>query len=110
MNTVFTDTRMYNLISNITTKIQVYKKSTNLPEINGKLCINRDKHLKLKSLILLVIPKNALCALNCITITDYHCWLTVGPECIILPVVIASGLTWFIRYIYYWNLPFLNNV
>ena len=29
---------------------------------------------------------------------------------IILPVVSVSALTWFIRYIYYWNLQFLNNV
>ena len=29
---------------------------------------------------------------------------------IIRPVVSASALTWFIRYIYYWNLQFLNNV
>ena len=26
------------------------------------------------------------------------------------PVVSVSALTWFIRYIYYWNLQFLNNV
>jgi hypothetical protein len=33
-----------------------------------------------------------------------------SPEVIILPVVSASSLTWFIRYIYYWNVQFLNNV
>jgi hypothetical protein len=32
------------------------------------------------------------------------------PQSIIRPVVSASALTWFIRYIYYWNLQFLNNV
>ena len=32
------------------------------------------------------------------------------PEGIILPVFNASTLIWFIRYIYYWNLQFLNNV
>jgi hypothetical protein len=32
------------------------------------------------------------------------------PLGIIHPVVSASALTWFIRYIYYWNLPFLNSV
>jgi hypothetical protein len=32
------------------------------------------------------------------------------PEDIIHPVVRVSALTWFIRYIYYWNLQFLNNV
>ena len=32
------------------------------------------------------------------------------PDGIIRPVVSASALTWFIRYIYYWNLEFLNNV
>jgi hypothetical protein len=31
-------------------------------------------------------------------------------EGIIRPVVSASELTWFIIYIYYWNLQFLNNV
>ena len=32
------------------------------------------------------------------------------PEGIILPVVSTSALTWFIRYIYYYNLQFLNNL
>jgi len=31
-------------------------------------------------------------------------------EGIIHPIVSVSTLTWFIRYIYYWNLQFLNNV
>ena len=44
----------------------------------------------------------------------YHCVdISTGgilvPEGIIRPVVSASELTWFIRYIYYWNLQFLNN-
>ena len=34
----------------------------------------------------------------------------VVPEGIIHQVVRASTMTWFIRYIYYWNLQFLNNV
>ena len=34
----------------------------------------------------------------------------VVPEGIIHQVVRASAMTWFIRYIYYWNLQFLNNV
>jgi hypothetical protein len=41
-----------------------------------------------------------------ITITGW----TIVPEGIIRPVVSVSVLTWFIRYIYYWNLQFLNNV
>ena len=32
------------------------------------------------------------------------------PEGIIHPVVSALVLKWFIRYIYYWDLHFLNNV
>ena len=32
------------------------------------------------------------------------------PEIIIRPVVSASGLTWFITYMYYWNLELLNNI
>jgi hypothetical protein len=32
------------------------------------------------------------------------------PEGIICPVVSVSALTWFIRFSYYWNLQFLNNV
>ena len=32
------------------------------------------------------------------------------PEVIIRPVVNASALIWVIKYIYYWNLQFLNNV
>jgi hypothetical protein len=31
-------------------------------------------------------------------------------EIIICPVVSVSALTWFIRYMYHWNLQFLNNV
>jgi hypothetical protein len=31
-------------------------------------------------------------------------------EVIIRPVVSASALIWVIKYIYYWNLQFLNNV
>jgi hypothetical protein len=41
--------------------------------------------------------RNMLCAL-------------LVPEGIIRPVVSASALTWFIRYVYFWNLLFLNNV
>jgi len=46
---------------------------------------------------------------------NYH-WVDTSdggllvPEEIIHPVVSVSVLTWFIRYIYYWNLQFLNNV
>ena len=32
------------------------------------------------------------------------------PEGMIRPEVSASALTWFVRYIYYGNLQFLNNV
>ena len=32
------------------------------------------------------------------------------PDSVIRPVVSVSSLTWVIRYIYYWNLQFLNNV
>jgi hypothetical protein len=35
---------------------------------------------------------------------------TISPEDIIRPVGNDSTLPWFIRYIYYWNLQFLNNV
>jgi hypothetical protein len=46
----------------------------------------------------------------------YYHWVDTSadgllvPEGIIHPVVSASALTWFIRYIYYRNLQFLNNV
>jgi hypothetical protein len=46
----------------------------------------------------------------------YYYWVDTSagglqvPEGIIRPVVGASALTWFIRYIYYWNLQFLNNL
>ena len=40
---------------------------------------------------------------------DSSCGLLV-PECIIRPVVRTLELPWFIRYIYNWNLQFLNNV
>jgi hypothetical protein len=32
------------------------------------------------------------------------------PDGIIRPVVSVSAMTWFIRYIYYWNLQILDNV
>jgi hypothetical protein len=56
------------------------------------------------------------CALNLIftflllSFGRYFCWWTIVPEDIFRPVVSASALTWFIIYIYYWNLQFLNNV
>ena len=34
----------------------------------------------------------------------------LAPEGIIRPVVSVLALTWFIRYIYYYNLRFLENV
>jgi hypothetical protein len=46
----------------------------------------------------------------------YYHWVDISaggllvPEGIIRPVVSDSTLTWFIRYVYYWNLQFLNNV
>jgi hypothetical protein len=36
--------------------------------------------------------------------------LVLEFECITRPVVSASTLTWFIRYIYYWNVQLLYNV
>jgi hypothetical protein len=46
---------------------------------------------------------------------NYHCVDTSAggilvPEGIIHPVVGVSALTWFIRYIYYWNVQFLRKV
>ena len=46
----------------------------------------------------------------------YYHWVEISSgaplvtESIISPVVSVSTLTWFIRYIYYWNMQFLNNV
>ena len=46
----------------------------------------------------------------------YYHWVDTSDdgllvhEGIICPVVSASALKWLIRYIYYWNLQFLNNV
>jgi hypothetical protein len=54
--------------------------------------------------------------LNWISTFYYYHWVDTSagellvPEGIIRPVVSASALTWFIRYIYYWNLQFLKNV
>jgi hypothetical protein len=50
-----------------------------------------------------------------LSIPRYH-WIDTSAgellvtEGIIHLVVSDSALTWFIRYIYYWNLQFLNNV
>jgi len=57
--------------------------------------------------------RNASCALNLISTFYYYHWVDTSaggllvPAGIICPVVSASSLTWFIRYIYYWNLQFL---
>ena len=46
----------------------------------------------------------------------YYYWVDISaggllvPECMIRPVVSVSVLTFFIRYIYYWNLQFLIKV
>jgi len=51
-------------------------------------------------------------SLNHLCFYYYH-WVDTSagglldPEDIISPVVIVLALTWFIRYIYYWNLQFL---
>ena len=48
--------------------------------------------------------------------SDIYDWVNTSaggvfvPQGNIRPVVSASALTWFIRYIYYWKLQFLNNV
>ena len=39
---------------------------------------------------------------------NISCLQSLVPEGIIRPVVSVSALTWFIRYIYYWNLQFLK--
>jgi hypothetical protein len=41
---------------------------------------------------------------------DITAGVLLVPEGIIHPVITVSALTWFIRYIYYWNLQLLNNV
>ena len=78
----------------------------------------------LSNLLILSVPdedysQNVSCALHLyicyLRFYYYHCMDTsVGdllvPEGIICPVGSASALTWFITYIYYWNLQFLNNV
>jgi hypothetical protein len=40
----------------------------------------------------------------------YLYWWTISPQGCHLPSSQCSAMTWFIRYIYYWNLKFLNNV
>ena len=62
-----------------------------------------------------VIPETR-CALNLMSKFYYYYWFDITgvgllvPEGIIHPVVsAASALTWFNRYMYYWNLQFQNN-
>ena len=54
------------------------------------------------------------CCAHYIRSLGFYCYYLVNTSVgglLILPrVVSASTLTWFIRYIYYWNLQFLNNV
>jgi hypothetical protein len=46
----------------------------------------------------------------------YYNWVDTSdggllvPDGIIRPLVSSSALTWFIIYVYYWNLQLLNNV
>ena len=49
---------------------QVYQKSSDLTQITGKLCNNRDRKLKLKNPDMSGYSSNASCPLNCITITE----------------------------------------
>jgi hypothetical protein len=54
--------------------------------------------LKAKALIYICDTSSSSCGLS-------------DPEGIIHPLLnVSTHFTWFIRYIYYWNLQFLNNV
>jgi hypothetical protein len=76
----------------------------------------------LSNILALSVPdkgysRNVPCALNLISTFYYNRWadtsagrLLVPAECIMWPVISVSALTWFIRYIFYWNLQFPNHV
>jgi hypothetical protein len=80
-----------------------------------KININKSFMLGLRPLSYLSIlsvpdegySRNVLCALNLISTFYYHHWVDASagglliPEGIIRPVVSASALTWFIRYMCY---------
>jgi hypothetical protein len=62
-----------------------------------------------------VIPETCLAHPRYLPLYHYHSVETSAggllfPKGIISPVVSVPVLAWFIRYIYYWNLQFLNNV
>ena len=54
----------------MSTIYQVYQKSSDLTQIIGKLCINRDRHLKLKNPDMSGYSSKASCPLTCITISE----------------------------------------
>jgi hypothetical protein len=69
----------------------------------------------LSNLSILSVPdegysRNALCTLNLMSTFYYYHWVDITgvgllvPEGIIRPVVSAAALTWFNRYMCYWNL------
>ena len=76
----------------------------------------------LSNMLALSVPdkgysRNVSCALNLISTFYYNRWadtsagrLLVPAEGIMRQVVSVSALTWFISYIFYWNLQFLNHV
>ena len=74
-------------------------------------------------IFMVVIVKSSLqklygCHFDWLTVTEYLChkWPLKCSPCDHNPFLSSfmtyhvSALTWFIRYIYYWNLQFLNNV
>ena len=60
--------------------------------------------------------RNTTCVLNLISTFYYYHWVDTSasgllvPDGVIRPVVSAEKLTWFTRYIHYWNWQFLVKV
>jgi len=56
------------------------------------------------------ITLNLISSFLLLSLGRYLCWWTISPENIIQPVISASTVTWFMKYIYYQHLQFQNNV
>ena len=60
--------------------------------------------------LMMVISETCRAHYNSISIYMYNCVDSAAGKLLVRPVVWASAQTWFIRYIFYWNLQFLHNI
>ena len=82
----------------MSTIYQVYQISTDLTQTTGKLCINRDRHLKLKNPDMSGYSSNASCPLNCITLSEL---IPLLVDCVSSAQSVLISLS---RYLCWWTI------